>query len=183
MSERHPESAGQRGVALVVCLALLLVLGIAGASAVRTTILEERVVRNASDALVAFQAAEAALREGEAFLAGSIDSTEHFTDTGNDGLWTPAPPGERERWALAGVWAPAGSRSRKVTNPVEAVAAQPRFIVERLASLEIAPSPHLVEESTVASEQRLEIFRVTGRGVGRSGAASAMVQGTYGMLL
>ena len=122
-------------------------------------------------------------REGEAFLAGSIDSTEHFTDTGNDGLWTPAPPGERERWALAGVWEPAGSRSRKVTNPIEAVAAQPRFIVERLASLEIAPSPHLVEESTVASEQRLEIFRITGRGVGRSGAASAMVQGTYGMLL
>ena len=182
MSERRPDPAVQRGVALVVCLALLLVLGIAGASAVRTTILEERVVRNASDALVAFQAAEAALREGEAFLAGGIGSTEHFTATGSDGLWSPAPPGEPERWVLSGVWEPAGGRSRAVTNPIEAVAAQPRFIVERLASLDMAPSPHLVEESTVAEENRLEIFRVTGRGVGRSVAVSAMVQGTYGML-
>lgn len=183
MNGRRIESAGQRGVALFVCLALLLILGIAGTSAVRTTILEERMVRNAGDGLVAFHAAEAALREGEAFLAGSLDGTEHFTDTGNGGLWTPAPPGEPERWALSGVWDPAGGRSRAITNPIEAVAAQPRFIVEWLASLETAPSPHLMEESTAADETRLEVFRVTARGVGRSGDAGAMVQSTYGLLL
>ena len=81
MNGRRIESAGQRGVALFVCLAMLLVLGIAGTSAVRTTILEERMVRNAGDGLVAFHAAEAALREGEAFLAGSLDGTGHFTGT------------------------------------------------------------------------------------------------------
>lgn len=183
MSGRRMVSARQRGVALFVCLALLLVLGIAAASAVRMTILEERMVRNAGDALVAFQAAEAALREGEAFLIGSLDSTERFTDGGNDGLWTPALPGETERWALAGVWDPAGGRSRAVTIPIEAVAAQPRFIVEWLASPEAASSPHLLEESSMVEEFRLEIFRVTARGVGRTDAADALVQSTYGLLL
>ena len=173
----------QRGVALFVCLALLLVLGIAGASAVRTTILEERMARNAGDALVAFQAAEAALREGEAFLTGSVDGTGHFTDTGNAGLWTPAPAGEAERWTLSGVWDSGSGRSRSVSNRLELVAEQPRFIVEWLASPRTAASPHLIEESTVRVEKRLEIFRVTGRGVGRTDNVRAMVQGTYGLLL
>ena len=183
MNAGRLESGGQRGVALFVCLALLLVLGIAGASAVRTTILEERMARNASDGSVAFQAAEAALREGEAFLAGSLGSTDLFTDAGGDGLWTPAPPGETERWALSGVWDPGGGRSRAVSNPLADVAAQPRYIVEWVASLEASSSPHLIEESTDAEEKRLEIFRVTGLGVGRSGAVRAMVQSTYGLLL
>lgn len=183
MSRRPGSPVRQRGVALFVCLALLLVLGIAGASAVRTTILEERMVRNAGDALVAFQAAEAALRQGEALLVDSLDSTERFTDEGNGGFWTPALPGEPERWALAGVWDPEGGRSRAATAHIEAVAAQPRFIVEWLASLEAATGRHLVEESTVDEQQRLEIFRVTGRGVGLSGSVSALVQSTYGVLL
>lgn len=182
MKGRRNGSGRQGGVALFVCLALLLVMGIAGASAVRTAILEQRMVRNASDGLVAFQAAEAALREGEAFVAESLEGTEAFTDAGSGGLWTPAPPGTPERWTLSGVWNPAGNRSRAVTNPLEDVAAQPRFIVERLASLETAPSPHLIEESTEAEEQRLVVFRVTGLGVGRSGDARALVQSTYGVL-
>lgn len=178
-----PPGFWQRGVALLVCLALLLVLGIAGASAVRTTILEGRMARNAADALAAFQAAEAALREGEAFLVENVDATDAFTAAGSGGLWTPAPPGEAERWTLPGVWAAGSGRSREVSNRLELVALQPRFIIEWLASLPTDPSPHLLEESTDTVDERLEIFRVTGWGAGRTENAGAMVQSTYGLLL
>ena len=141
------------------------------------------MARNASDALVAFQAAEAALREGEEFLAEALDGAERFTAGGNAGLWTPAAVGEPERWSLPGVWDSAGGGSRAVSNPLELVAAQPRYLVERLATLSTAPSPHLLEESRVPEEKSLAIFRVTARGVGRSENVRAMVQSTFGLLL
>ena len=189
---RKPDPAGrirpgvdarQRGMALFVCLALLLVLGIAGSSAVRTTILEERMARNAGDALLAFQAAEAALREGEELLAGGVAGIEFFTDEGNDGLWTPARPGEAERWTIPGIWDPGSSRSRSVRNHLDLVAEQPRFIVERIATLRSTANAHLIEESGIEVEERVEIFRVTARGVGRTANARALVQSTFGVLI
>ena len=48
----------QRGIALFISLVLLLVLTIAGVSAVQTTTMEERMARNSHDSLIAFQAAE-----------------------------------------------------------------------------------------------------------------------------
>ncbi len=173
----------QQGVALFVTLAMLLILGMAGASAIRTTILEERMARNAGDSRAAFQAAEAALRQGEAFLVESIDSTGHFTEAGDGGLWTPAPSGAAERWALPGIWDAGSQRSREVPNRLERVALQPRYIVEWLADLPADTNPHLIEESTVAVEERVEIFRVTARGVGRSANTEVMLQSTFGLLL
>ena len=147
------------------------------------TIVEARMARNANDALAAFQAAEAALREGEAFLLTQVDSTGDFTETGHNGLWTPAPTGEAERWIRPGVWDAGSGQSRTVSNPLERVAVQPRYLIEWLASLPTDPSPHLLEESTTVPPKRLEIFRVTGRGVGRTENVSATVQSTFGLLL
>ena len=45
------------------------------------------------DTLVAFQAAESALRDGEIFIE-TLVSTAGFNDAGNDGLWTVADLGE-----------------------------------------------------------------------------------------
>ena len=177
------QGRGHRGVALFVCLALLLVLGIAGASGVRTTILEERMARNTGDALLALQAAEAALREAEAFLTDSVDSTAYFTDEGTNGLWTVAPLGGDERWVTPGVWEPASGGSREVLNPVELVAAQPRFMIEWVATLRNTANPHLIEESPGTADESIEVFRITARGVGRTAGAQATVQSTFGLLL
>ena len=173
----------QQGVALFICLALLLVLAIAGASGVRTAILEERMARNAVDALLASQAAEAALREAEEWLADSLGSTEHFTDGGDNGLWTAAAPGEVDRWATPGVWDPASGKSRGVATRIEIVAMQPRFIIEWLATLESTGNPHLVEDTSDTVEERVAIFRITARGTGRTANARAMVQNTFGVRL
>ncbi len=212
------------GLALFACLALLLVLSIAGTSAVRTAMLEARMVRNAEDALLALQAAEVALGEGEAYLSGSGEQAAPFaggaglfSDAGAAGLWTVSPSGQTERWAQSTIWAPRSTRSRVANTALAWVVRQPRYIVEWLATLDTA-GDSLLEESigeavgggnasgnnllagesaggvplteTSADDvlpaegrERLEIFRITALGVGRTELARAMVQSTYGILI
>lgn len=56
----------QRGVSLVVALIFLIILTILGLTAMRVATMEERMSGNSRDRSLAFQAAEAALRDAEA---------------------------------------------------------------------------------------------------------------------
>ena len=58
----------QRGVALIVALILLLTMTLLGLTAMRSNTQGERMAGNFRDRNLAFQAAEAALREGEEIL-------------------------------------------------------------------------------------------------------------------
>lgn len=69
----------QQGVVLVVSLLMLLVLTIIGLAATRSTTLEQRMTANQNDATVAFEAAEAALRDGE----GQMSSASQPNYSGN----------------------------------------------------------------------------------------------------
>ena len=66
--ERIARKHRQSGAILVVSLLLLLVLTVLGLTAMQTTRMEERMSGNTRDRDVAFQGAEAGLREGEAQL-------------------------------------------------------------------------------------------------------------------
>jgi type IV pilus assembly protein PilX len=72
---------GQKGAALIIGLIILVVLTLIGVQAMRTSIVQERMAGNMRERNVAFQAAEAALRVGEA--------TGPFTP-GNAALTDPA---------------------------------------------------------------------------------------------
>lgn len=58
----------QSGAALMVVLILLLVMTLLGLASLRGTLMEERMSANLLDRSLAFQAAEAALREAEAAI-------------------------------------------------------------------------------------------------------------------
>ena len=135
MSKTPRKISKQAGVALFISLVMLLVLTIAGVSAVQTTSLEERMARNTHDRLIAFQAAESALREAEVFLLNNINSTALFTDGGGNGMWTTAPFDTEERWK-GDIWDDGSAQSVEVTAAIIDVAQQPRFIVEWLATVE-----------------------------------------------
>jgi type IV pilus assembly protein PilX len=64
----------QSGAVLIISLIVLLLLTLIGVSSVQTTSLEEKMAGNLRDKNIAFQAAEAALRQGEA-LANTINPT------------------------------------------------------------------------------------------------------------
>jgi type IV pilus assembly protein PilX len=65
----------QRGTILVVSLLLLLVMTVLALSASQTTRLQERMAGNARDLDLAFQAAEAGLREAEFAIDEALNST------------------------------------------------------------------------------------------------------------
>ncbi|MCZ6617136.1 MAG: PilX N-terminal domain-containing pilus assembly protein [Gammaproteobacteria bacterium] len=166
---------------LFISLVMLLILTILGVSAVQTTILDVRMARNDHDSLLAFQSAESALRDAEDFLDG-VTSIVDFTNTGNNGLWTVADLGDPARWDVANVWT--GANSVVAATVVAGVAEQPRFIIEHAASVIRADNAYLIEDPYASSAtDRIEIFRVTARGVGGSANSRVLLQSAYGRIL
>lgn len=183
-TQRFPSSSrlSQRGVALFISLVLLLVLTIAGVSAVQTTSLEERMARNTHDTLLAFQSAESALREAERWITANVNSTAQFTDAGNNGLWTAMPYDEADQRWEEDIWADGSAQSIQAASAVAGVATQPRFIIEWVATVQRDENPNLLGSSYGAVFDRIEIFRITSRGVGGTANARVMLQGTFGMI-
>ena len=166
---------------LFVSLVLLLLLTIISVSAVQTTSLEERMSRNARDEALAFQSAESALRDAERFV-DTVVSTVPFTDGGADGLWTVAPFGEPDRWTDADIWG--NGTSVEAPTEIEGVAEQPRYIVEHVSTILRDENAYQLSDPYVGNtSDRIEIFRVTARGVGGSENANVLLQTTYGRIL
>lgn len=171
----------QSGVALFISLVLLLVLTIIGISSVQTTSLEVRMTRNQHDAALAFQSAESALRDAEV-LVEALTSTAEFTDTGNNGLYNVASLGADEHWQAATVWT--GTNSIEAPTIMANVAAQPRFIVEHVAAVLLEDNAYqLTDPYAAAAAGRVEMFRITARGVGGSTNAQVLLQSSYGRIL
>lgn len=149
---------GPSGIALFVCLVVLLVLGVAGTSASQAVWLETRMARNGHDSALALQAAESALREGERLLV-SVGF-----DAAATGFHAVAGFGVPEPWSRPETWRSAGSR---VATPLAGVAEPPRFMVERIAS-GVDPGGR-------------EVFRVTARAVGGTRHARVLLQSTFAL--
>lgn len=78
----------QQGAVLVVALIMLLLLTIIGISSMRSTTLQERMAGNLRDESHALQAAEAAMRQGEAVVKGQ--SVSHWQDYVSSSSWDDA---------------------------------------------------------------------------------------------
>lgn len=176
-------SAGtqQRGVALFISLVLLLVLTIIGVSAVQTTSLEVRMARNDYDSLLAFEAAESALRDAEDAIEGLL-TVDNFDDVGTNGLWEIAELDEAPRWTTAN-WT--GANTIAAASNVDGVSTQPRYIIEHAATVQRAEGVELGNDfdNTSAAADSIEMFRVTARGVGGTDQAVVMLQSVYGRII
>ena len=158
-STRDSVRARQGGIALFVCLVVLLALGVAGVSASQTVSLEVRMARNGHDGELALQAAESALREGERIVAsGGFDPVA-------PGFYADAVFGAPEPWTRPETWRGANSR---VATPLAGVAQPPRFIVERIASW-------------VDPDGGVEVFRVTARAIGGTQHARVVLQSAFAL--
>lgn len=159
----------QQGAALAVSLIMLLILTLLGVTAMQTTIFEERMAGNARDANTAFQAAEAGLRAGEAYLnltasIGPFDGSAGLYD--QDTAPAPANLESDSSWPAAAVTY-GGSLSE--------VAAAPEYIIEHMR-------PVLDPDSSLAADEPLAdsgIYRITARGTGNTDTAVAVLQSTY----
>ncbi|MEP6941600.1 MAG: PilX N-terminal domain-containing pilus assembly protein [Betaproteobacteria bacterium] len=130
----------QLGMSLFPALMFLLVLSVIGVSTLNSTLMQEKMVSNTKDLNIAFQAAEAGLRDAEADVGKNIDTGTVFTPTCVNGLCTP--PSTWSTPSSADIskvidWSDT-SKSRAYGGftsvpSLPTVAAQPRYVIERLS--------------------------------------------------
>lgn len=158
----------QKGVVLVISLIMLLLLSLLAVSSMNTTIMEEKVTGNYKDKNTAFQAAEAALRAGEAYLNDT--ATLPAFDGSTPGLYQPTTSGS-SRWNLVD-W----SNAAQVVSyaGLAGVASQPQYIIEELQPIIDSEDS---QEVGVALEN--QFYRITARAVGGTDTAVVMLQSVY----
>jgi type IV pilus assembly protein PilX len=138
--------AGQSGMSLFPALMFLLVLAVLGVSVLNSTLLQEKMTSNTKDTNIAFQAAEAGLRDAEADVAQNITSGTVFTPSCTGGLCTPPstwPTPVSTDISKVVDWSNSGqtrSYGGYTGAPALAdVAAPPLYVIEKLSSLPVAP--------------------------------------------
>jgi type IV pilus assembly protein PilX len=166
----------QRGASLLIVLLMLVVVMLFGVSAAQLTLMNEKSSRNDRDRHIAFQAAEAGLRDAERDIAGGRVTAEIFPDqagachdigahsglclaTANAAPWRlidfSAPSPSVHYGQFTGVSFPHGVASL----PVQA----PRYLIELL--------------SLVAADRQVVMrYRVTAVGFGPRQSTQVMLQ-------
>jgi type IV pilus assembly protein PilX len=165
--------ARQRGVALVVVMLLLIVVSLLGLSAMRGTLMQERMAASLYDRNLALQAAEAALREAEALVALPATAGAFPIVAGCvNGLCTTPVAGAIDRWKDATFtgW-------RTAAGEMDAVAGgAPRYIVEHLGD---APNwPGCDRETPVHPRCLSGRYRITARNPVLVDRAEVILQST-----
>jgi len=159
---RRPTSRkSQRGVAIVVALVLLVVVTLVGLAAVRGTIMQQKMTANFYDREVAFQAAEAALRQGEADVQAAA-SPSGYRD---------CSPGSATK-CVPNPFTDSTITPTKVTkasfDPSGLAASPPQYVVEYLGNFTIPPpSVHQLSNcsgySPCGALNTADFYRVTAR--------------------
>ncbi|MGF1546147.1 MAG: PilX N-terminal domain-containing pilus assembly protein [Thiotrichales bacterium] len=171
---RELQGAGrQQGFTLIVALIVLMVITLTAMSAVRSVTLEERMIANDRDRGLAFQAAEAAVRDGIAWLEAQGGPIVASGD-GDLGVWTLGSVALDELYTPA-FWVDTENLHDYPLSPalnvVAGVAEQPRFLVEELA---FAPDDN--DPATIAARRGFFFYRITARGLGGTETARSLVQ-------
>lgn len=171
---RHLNAASRRhqaGISLIMGLLFLVLLSLLGLAGMSVAVQEERMASNAQDRILAFNAAEAGLRDCETVLQGA--SLPAFD--GSNGMYQPAAPGAPPVWERID-WTAAGTARVHARTPAGAAEA-PRCIIE-----ELPPQPNLGDNDSLAAGKPLPdagMYRITARGVGAKPGTVVMLQSIY----
>jgi type IV pilus assembly protein PilX len=144
--KRNPPSLGllarpQRGMSLIVTLVMLVAITLLGLAAVGGTVMQEKIAGNTKDMNLAFQAAEAGLRDAEADIAQNVTANSAFTSTCHLGLCTPpstwGTPTSTPLWKLVS-WGSGATRTYGAYTGAAAVspdlASPPQYVIEKLST-------------------------------------------------
>lgn len=188
-----------RGSVLIVSLVFLLLLTLVGISAMNMTNLEEKMTGNFRDHDLAFQAAEAALIEGEEFVEASFDirqgltnpactGTNCYTQNCSSGLCfhgtfenssTPVKDcnaGTTQEWEDNALWSDS-SKTRLLTDQLVGTVQNARYIIEFRCFVP-RDSTNSSPDSAVFA-QWTPAFRITALASGASTDSQVMLQSTY----
>ena len=158
----------------MISLIFLVLLTLPAVSAMHGTILQERMAGNTRDRMLAFQAAEAALRKAESLLgaSGLPSGTGMYMvpATSPAAAYTSA-----QQWDTAYPWS---TSAATLGSGTLVVASQPLYVIERMTTTSPATAP-LVEDITFGATVGHGYFRITSRGVGATSNAAVILQEYY----
>lgn len=183
LAMRKPPRHLQRGMTLLVGLVMLLLLTILAVFGARTVIMENQMARNTRDRDVAFQAAEAAMRDAEARIAVydvNYDASPSPTPPGVGLVWTAAADAPTRTtvayWMDTYAWASGNTIEMRDADGTFAgvLDSLPRYVVERLPDISTA---NTCPSSTATYDRRR--YRITAMAVGRSADTRVMLQSEY----
>lgn len=174
MSKRRSHDSRQGGVVLVVVLILLVIMALVGVAMLRGTLMEEGMSGGMMDRGLSFQAAEAALREGEALAATKPAVTADACADGRCGIRNPE---STPVWEVAAHWAAAP----ETTVDLGGLTAKSKYLVELIADNvprtgscttgeDVSP-----EAACAGTESR---YRITARSEAQ-GRSEVMLQSVY----
>ena len=161
------------------CLVFLAVLTVMGVSGMESTILEERMSSNMRDHNLAFQAAESALKNAEAWL--SIQVTLPITSTnGTTPVWVedsmdPAADGQYW-WDHVNITPTWWTNNGIAIAGVDAVASQPRYLIEQYHTADSGQSIAIGGGETTVPRV---FHRITTRAVGINATTQISLQSTF----
>ncbi|WP_415892733.1 PilX N-terminal domain-containing pilus assembly protein [Neptuniibacter sp. PT8_73] len=161
--------SSQTGATLIITMIFLLIMSIIGLAGMDVTGLEERMAGNMRDRNKAFQAAEAALLEGEDYLETFVILPAF---DGSDGHYALRTDGEKN-WEFIN-WNTSSAVRTYTGVGFSELENLPAYIVEDLAAAAASDS---LEVGVPVDNKRF--YRVTSRAVGQTGSSEVMLQIVY----
>jgi len=179
----HPRrnAEPQNGFALIVGLMLLIVMSLIGVTMMNVTHLETLMAGGARESNIAFQAAEAALRDAEAAIDAATSISNDFDGTTVGQLSeTDVEPD----FCAAATWtASAGNSRAYASGDYPEVLTQPRYIIKHVGNIiddaAARQAISVIGYGGASPRPTVSIFRITARGTSRDGSATTMLQSYY----
>ena len=170
----------QNGIVLIMVLSLLVALTILGVSSMSSSTLETRMANNFQDRNHAFQAAEAALREGERLVETSNFTGAEFSNNCANGLCQCTTTAcdfngnsAQTFWEQDTVWLTSTMHKIYSTSNL-GVSTPALYIIEHMGN--VCPD---TDASCVTTSTDPRMFRITSIGYGSTVNAKVMLQSTY----
>ncbi len=179
----------EQGSVLVISLLILLVMSLLSITSVNNSVLEEKMAANSRSSQLAFQAAEAALREGENYVSQSMTANTDINGDIADTVCTNGfcdcdnrigAAGENgcplEYWTDGGlnVW----NASFKPYSGSLQEGENASFIIEYMGKTQPAP-PAAAEPDPRLCATCPDMYRITALGVHINSGARVMLQSTF----
>lgn len=179
----------ERGTVLVMGLLILVLVTLLSASAIRSTVLEEHMVGNQRNTNLAFQAAEGALRQGEADLMDDKYFNVTHADFWNDNAW--ATDDDESEIDKDGLYSPDEAATKTTVDPqngdryafslpdgtISGVVSQPSYYLERIEGVPM-PRSSIVTGFGLQNPM-ITFYRVTARGEGMNDKVETVLQSTF----
>lgn len=167
----------QSGAALVVVLMILVIVTLLGIVSMRGAIMQERMATNSTTRAMAFQVAEAGLRQAEIIAR---DTTLTFPASGcSAGRCAMVAPPAVPAWSAADFWTNGAYQTGSAVNVGGGRSIRPRYVIEDFGQTSNGGGDSCVDLSTPCIESSVQrVYRITSYAAAPNGA-EVVLQSLY----